>query len=249
MHVNLLYHVKINSDEVGPPIAWSSMASFQHANKRCRVIPANTGLARVGREKVHQNKRLAFGIHGRRLCTVGAFACYHTVISICTGKANLFNKTVMKKKLKTSPANVISHHIPKPTLVFHHIIPLVCDPLACFLGFLWCEDYQALVLADHVLEQRPVATALWHFCHWEPILHKARSIEHFRQGPYSGVVFQEDRDYFWRVCVKECLDFFEDIDGWLLNRKNTEGKNNSGLELQRKCTYFSGHRTTGEKNV
>ena len=153
------------------------------------------------------------------------------------------------KKIETSPANVIRHHIPKPTLVFHHIVPLVCDPLTCFLGFLWCEDYQTLVLADHVLEQRPVATALWHFCHWEPILHKARSIEHFRQGPCSGVVFQENRDYFWRVCIKEYLDFFEDIDGWLLNRKNTEGKSNSGLELQHKCTYFSGHRTTGEKNV
>ena len=96
-HVNLLYRVKINSDVVGPPIAWSSMASFQHANKWCRVIPANTGLARVGREKVHQNKRLAFGIHGRRLWTVGALAFYHTSISICTDKANLFNKTVMKK--------------------------------------------------------------------------------------------------------------------------------------------------------
>jgi hypothetical protein len=85
----LTYHVEINSDIVGPPIARSIMAGFQHANKWRRVIRANTSWVRVSVEKVHQNKGLAFGIHGWRLLTFGAFTLHHTFISICKGKTRL----------------------------------------------------------------------------------------------------------------------------------------------------------------
>jgi hypothetical protein len=50
------YHVKINSDVVGPPIARNTMAGFQHVNKWSRIIRASAGWVWVSGEKVHQNK-------------------------------------------------------------------------------------------------------------------------------------------------------------------------------------------------
>lgn len=83
------------------------------------------------------------------------------------------------------------------TLIFNHIVPLISDPFALLLRSNRRENKKPLVVRDHVANQRPVLTILWHACQWKPILHQTRVGEDFGQSIRGlNIVLQYNGDYF-----------------------------------------------------
>lgn len=103
------------------------------------------------------------------------------------------------------------------TLVLYHVSPLVRDALGGFLGFFGGEYHQALVLGDHLADQRPVVSVLGHARDREPVLEQPRSIENLcKTHGGRDIIFDEDCYDFRRVRFEKVSDFAEHIDGRLL---------------------------------
>nr|ACL53867.1 unknown [Zea mays] len=98
------------------------------------------------------------------------------------------------------------------TLVLDDVAPLVGDALGGLLSGLGGEDEQAVVVADHVAEQRPVAAALGHAPGGEHVAREARRVEH--PGEPHGrlhVVLHEDGHHLGGVPRQEALHLAEHV--------------------------------------
>lgn len=103
------------------------------------------------------------------------------------------------------------------TLVLDDVAPLVGDALGGLLSGLGGEDEQAVVVADHVAEQRPVAAALGHAPGGEHVAREARRVEH--PGEPHGrlhVVLHEDGHHLGGVPRQEALHLTEHVHRRLL---------------------------------
>lgn len=98
------------------------------------------------------------------------------------------------------------------TLVFDDVVPLVGDALCGLLGGLGGEEEEAVVVADHVAEPRPVAAALGHPPRREHVLCQAGGVEDAGE-PHGRlhVVLHEHRHHLRRVPCQEPLDLAQHL--------------------------------------
>ena len=109
------------------------------------------------------------------------------------------------------------------TLVLDDVAPLVGDALGGLLGGLGGEDEEAVAVADHVAEQRPVAAALGHAPDGEHVAGEPRGVEH--PGEAHGrlhVVLHEDGHHLGAVPGQEALHLPEHVHRRLLPEPGEE---------------------------